>query len=342
MISAKKKNFIVEYRPTTIRVARISSEVAPTVIEEVLEVDLNVDDSPATAIREFAKAKSNAYMQAHCSVYPQGRLVRQVLIDSQKGKEVDFVMKYLRETAGVDPEDFAVHCLSAEDGADIDLSAYNKKDILICGAAKPEIVNLQEALVQSAIYPRRLEFGTIGTIGALKDMIGDDSSRSPALFLEIDKDSTSAVIVGPRGVEMARRIECGSTHIAEALKEEMNLKDDAAAEKILKSRDFDLGPIAPKLLRKLLRELQSSIGFFEVQTGSSVSDLYCLKDGKSLPWLESSICDLLNLTPFNFGFEQWLEAKGVSVAEGNLGEQIDSSWISLFALVADFGKGGEN
>ncbi len=340
MISAKKNNFIVEFRPSAIRAARISSETAPTVVEEVIEIDLLKDESPASSIREFAKAKSNSYMNASCVVYPEGRLVRQVMLDAQRGKEVDFVVDYLRKSAGVDPELFSAYCLSASDGGEIELRDYNKKDILVCGAAKSEISGVQAALVENGVYPRRLELGTLGTIGALKDALGSDASRSPVLFLEIDRSSTNAVIVGPKGVEMARRIDCGAIHIAQALKEEMSLKDDAAAEKILQSRDFDLGPIAPKLLRKLLRELQSSIGFFEVQTGSSVSELYCLKDGRFLPWLESSISDLLNLSALRLDLGAWLEGKSVTFASEEVREQVDNTWIGLFSLVLEYGKGG--
>lgn len=339
MISAKKNNFIVEYRPSAIRAARISSETAPTVVEEVVEIDLSKDDSPASTIRAFAKAKSNAYMHAHSVVYPEGRLVRQVLLDAQRGKEIDFVMDFLRKAGGVDPEKFAAYCLSAADGSEIDLAAFNKKEILVCGASKEEVSGVQRELVEKGIYPRRLELGTLGTIGALRDAIGGDAGRSPVLFLEIDQKFTNAVIVGPKGVEMARRIDCGAIHIAQALKEEMNLKDEAAAEKILQSRDFDLGPIAPKLLRKLLRELQSSIGFFEVQTGSSVSELYCLKDGRFLPWLEGSICDLLNLSPLPLDLSAWLEGKGVTFSSEEVGAKIDNTWLSLFSLVLEFGKG---
>lgn len=342
MISAKKNNFIVEYRPSAIRAARISSETAPTVVEEVVEIDLAKDDSPAETIRKFARAKANAHMHASSSIYPEDRLVRQVMLDAQRGKEVDFVMDFLRKSGGVNPETFSAYCLSAADGSEIDLAAYNKKDILVCGVSKQSVSDTQSLLLEHGIYPRRLELGTLGTIGALKDAIGTDAGRSPVLFLEIDKQSTNAVIVGPRGVEMARRIDCGASHIAQALKEEMSLKDEAAAEKILQSKDFDLGPIAPKLLRKLLRELQSSIGFFEVQTGSSVSELYCLKDGRFLPWLEASICDLLNLVPFPLDLGVWLESKGVTFASEETKSQVDNTWISLFSLVLELGKGGES
>lgn len=342
MISAKKKNFIVEFRPSTIRAARISSESSPTVIEEVGEWNWSEGSIPATEVREFASAKANGFLKAACAVYPKDRLLKKLLVDSPRGKEVDFVLGHLKESVGVDPDDFSVFCLSAESGNEVDLSSVNKKDILLCGSARETVEDMQRRMIDCAIYPRRLEMGTIGTVGALKNAIGNEAGRSPVLFLEIDTDFTTAVIVGPKGVEMARKIDCGSKAIALALKEEMNLKDEAAAEKILESQAFDLGPMAPKLLRKLLRELQSSIGFFEVQTGNSVSELFCLKEGESIEWLEASICDLLNLTPLNLDFPVWLEKNGVTFSGEAVAQKLDTRWIGLMALVLELNGGGSD
>ncbi|MBC2606842.1 hypothetical protein [Pelagicoccus albus] len=336
MISAKKNNFIVEFRPTTIRAARLSSSKSPLVVEEVLEIDLEEKGDIAGEVRGFAKAKSNGFLRASCSVYPEGRIVRQVRLDSTKGKEAEFVTDYLRKSVGITPEEFSTYCLSASDGADAELSEFNKKDILVCGAPKKSISDVQSSLVHNAIYPGRLEFGTVGTLGVLKNVVDSKSDKSPVLFLEIDIQETQVVIVGAKGVEMARSIEFGSEHLVAGLKQEMNLKDEAAAEKILKSREFDLGSIAPKLLRKLLRELQSSIGFYEVQTGSSVSELYCVKGGKTLPWLENSICDLLNLKPFTIDLEKWLQREDVSFSNQSDFEKMDTTWVSLLSLIMNF------
>lgn len=340
MISGKKTNFIVEFRTSTIRAARISSDHAPTVVEALLEIEREPETDVSGEIRSFAGAKSNAYMHASCAVYPSNRVVRQVLLDTGRGKEAEFVLGYLRNTVGVDPDTFAAYCISSTDGTDTDLAAYNKKPILLCGAPKSEIVEVQEALVGNAIYPNRLEIGTVGIVGVLKDIVMRSGDTSPALFLEIDESGTNAVIVGLKGVEMARRIDFGSGHIASALKEEMNLKDEEAAEKILRSRDFDLGSIAPKLLRKLLRELQSSIGFFEVQTGNSVSKIYSLNQGRVLPWLEHSICDLLNLKPLDLNMSEWLASEKIDFASDELREQVDVTWLGMLSLALELGKGG--
>lgn len=338
MISTKKQTFVVEFRPTAIRAIRASAERAPVVIEEVLEIDLLKESDVAGKLRAFASAKGNAYLHANCCVYPQHRLLRHLVLDAARGKETDFVLKHLRTNAGIDPDAYSVFCLSAADGTDADLAAFNKKAVLLCGAPRSEIVDIQKILVENGVYPSRVEIGTIGMIGFLKDTIGQGEEAAPLLFLEIDTDSTNAVIVGPKGVEMARRIDCGATHIATSLKEEMSLKDDAAAEKILRSRDFDLGPIAPKILRKLLRELQSSIGFFEVQTGQSVARLFCLKQGGSLSWLEQSVADLLNLKPLQLEMKEWLAARNVTFGSDAIGAKTDATWAGLLAMVLNFEK----
>ncbi|MDQ8201658.1 hypothetical protein [Pelagicoccus sp. SDUM812003] len=342
MISAKKNNFIVEFRPSTIRAARTSSEAAPVVIEDLLEIDLASGGDVAGELRKFSGAKGSGYMHASAVVYPSQRLVRQLVLDCGRGKESGFVIDYLKNSAGVDPDTFSVYCLSAVDGSDADLSAFNKKSILLCGAPSSEISEIQKDMVEVGLYPRRLEIGTVGTIGFLKEYLASSDNTSPILFLEIDDASTNAVIVGANGVEMARRIDFGASHIASALKEEMSLKDESAAEKILQSRDFDLGPMAPKLLRKLLRELQSSIGFFEVQTGNSVSQLFCLKQGATLPWLETSISDLLNLVQLNVDYRKWLDARGVTFSSEELSGRIDATWVGALSLVMDYGKGGQS
>lgn len=339
MISARKNHFIVEYRPTAIRAARVSSSSTPSVIEEVLELDLGSDATVADQVRRFAGAKGSSYLQASCAVYPSNRIVRHLRIEASKGKEAAFVIDYLKSNAGVDPDSFAAFCLSAEDGRDAELSAFNKKAVLLCGAPKSDIAEVQNELVNFGIYPGRLEFGTIGSIGVLKEALGEGDGGAPMLFLEINGDCTNAVIVGPKGVEMARRIDCGASHVATALREEMNLKDDAAAEKILISKDFDLGPIAPKILRKLLRELQSSIGFFEVQTGYSVSRVFCIKQGRKLDWLESSVCDLLNLKPLKWRFKDWLEERGITLGSEQVASTVDETWLGLVSLLLDLESG---
>lgn len=339
MISAKKNDFIIEMRPDCIRVARVSFKSQPVVIESILEQPLKPGaEGIAEALRTFAGVKGNAYLNGACAIYPTERILRHLSVDASRGKEGEFVLDFIRSQVGVDPANYAVFCLSAQDGKDAELAAFNKKPVLLCGVSRQEVATLQESLVSKGIYPTRLEMGSIGIIGAVKDLLAWQDEACPALFLEIERDSATAVIVGSKGVEMARRIDCGSDEIAQSLKEEMNLKDVEAAHKLLWSRDFDLGTIAGRILRRLMRELQSSIGFFEVQTGQSISKLHCMAGGKEVGWLRSSICDLLNLTPLKIDIPAWLASRGVTISDGVDRSRLDMTWLGLLALACELEK----
>src|SRR5690606_28574929 len=147
MISAKKNDFIIEMRPGCIRVARVNFKSHPAVIESIIEQPLKAGpEAAAEALRSFGGVKSNGYLNGACAVYPDARILRHLSLDASRGKEGDFVLEFLRSQVGVDPARYAVFCLSAQDGKDAELSAFNKKPVLLCGIARDEVAALQESL----------------------------------------------------------------------------------------------------------------------------------------------------------------------------------------------------
>lgn len=318
---------------------RVSSFNAPITIEAIQEIELGEDsEAIASSVRKFCGAKPNGYLNGTCVVYPERRVVRQVALDAPKGKETEFVFNFLHNEIENAPPDLAAHCLSPETGQEVDPREYGRKEVLICGVPHPDIHVLQESMLKHGIYPKRVELGTVGMIGALQDALKWKGSKVPALMLELDERSANAVIVGAKGIEMSRRIDTGSKDIAEALKLELNLKDEDAAIRLLSSKDFDFSTISRKIIRKLLRELQSSIGYYEVQTGQSVSWIH--SESRSIPmdWLEGSIGSFLNLEPFDLDFNEWLKSGGVSFANDELSEIADFSWIGLLSSLYTFNK----
>ncbi len=339
MISSRKKEYIIEYRPTSIRLARVSSLTAPITIEAIEEIELSADsETIARAVRQFCGAKANGYLNGSCIVYPDRRVVRQVSIDSPRGKETDFIFEFLQNEIENAPSDLSAHCLSPETGTEVDPNDFNKKEVIVCGVPNGDIADLQNRMLEHAIYPTRIELGTLGTIGALQDALIWKNSKVPALYLELDDHSANAVIVGSKGIEMSRKIDTGSKDIAEALKEELSLKDEAAAVRLLSSKDFDFSSISRKILRKLLRELQSSIGYYEVQTGQSVSWIHTSSRAVSMDWLEGSVGGFLNLESFELNISEWLQSSEINCADDELGKIADLSWIGLLSTLCSFNK----
>lgn len=337
MISSSKKEFIIEYRPSSIRIIRVSSLTTPLTIEAIEEVPLGDDaDAVASKVRKIAGAKANGYMNGVCVIYPDRRIVRQMSLDTPKGTEAEFIFKALGEALNI-PAEISAHCLSPVSGAPIDPEAFNKKEVIVCGIPNPDIVDVQKKMLEHGIYPSRIELGTVGIVGALQDALTWQGANAPALFLEVERDFSNAIIVGPKGIEMSRRIDSGAADIATALKEELNLNDDTAANRLLASKDFDFSSIARKILRRLMRDLQSSIGFYEVQTGQSVHWIHCATRANPMGWLEESVGDLLNLRPFEIDLSAWLKANGVESSEKeDAFEKIDLSWIGQISALCGF------
>jgi len=337
MISASKKEFIVEYRPASIRVARVSALTAPVTIEAIEEFSLSEGaDAIANSIRKVSGAKSNGFMNGCCVIYPERRVVRQVSIDAPKGKETEFIFGVLHHEIENAPPELSAHCLSPETGQDVNPSDFTRKEVIICGVPNPDIEKIQKGMLEHAVYPKRIELGTVGLIGSLQNALAWKQSSLSALLIEIDESSTNAAIVGAKGVEMSRKVPTGKRDIAEALKEELNLKDDEAAERLLSSKDFDFSSISRKILRKLLRELQSSMGYYEVQTGQSVSWIHSSSKAISMDWLELSLGESLNLKPFELDFHAWLESLEIRFADEELAGKVDISWMAMISALCSF------
>jgi len=341
MSSSSKKDFVLDYRSNRIRIARIDKRHSPVKVEAVVELANDDGSKVAESIRRFAGVKSSGYLAGSCATYPEGRFFKKVKVDCQKGKEADSLIESLRSDVKVDPDLVSAATLAAETGVEAAPSQLNKKEAILCGAPKDQLMMLQDSLLERAIFPNTLEVGTIGIVGTLKDISSRAGASGPVLYLEIEEKFSTLMIIGPKGIEMSRAIDSGTDEVAEAVKSELGLKDTASAEKLLASKDFDFGPMAPQILSRLLRELQSSIGFYEVQTGQSISRLLCQSGKGSAKWLLGSLSELLNLEPLSFDLNEWLGERGVELANEEVKSTVDESWLGLMAMVIDFETKGK-
>ncbi len=172
MISSSKKDYIVEYLPAFIRMVRVSSFNASPTIEAIEEVELGEGlEVIASSVRKFCGAKANGYLNGTCVVYPERWVVRQVVIDAPKGKETEFVFNFLHDQIENAPPELAAHCLSPKTGKEVDPREFGRKEVLICGVPHRDINELQQSMLEHAIYPKRLELGTVGILGAVQDVL---------------------------------------------------------------------------------------------------------------------------------------------------------------------------
>jgi hypothetical protein len=335
-LAKKSKGFCVEIGEYSTLAARLSQPEAPFVVEELREFPT----AEAGAISEWVKATegrgSTGYAHATCGVYPSKRIVRRHTLDIKKIKEPAYFSEIYTQQFRVEPEKYTIKVLNPDDGSDYDLAKANQKEALFCGLPSEDIISLQDKLLGQGIYPERLELGTLATLGGMVNYLKFKQNKSPLLLLEIGEESTQSFILNSEGVDISRPIFSGIAAMIPVVQKELGLKDEESAKKLFYSNTFDFTSMGGALVKKLLKELQSSIGFYEVQTGQSIGSVFCTQLPVSLTWLGTTMAGALGVSPMKMDTLPWLESLNIKLAEGVALGQPEERWAGLFSLMASY------
>jgi len=335
--ASKTKGYFVEQNDHAVLLARTSATTGPIVVEEVSECAAGDATAVAEALKKLQPKRSpTGYLNATCGVYPARRLVRRATVELKRLKEPGYFSELLATQFRLELDKHAVHAISAVDGTDYDLERATQKEVLFVGMLNEDVDAAQERLLASGIYPDRLELGTVASLGAVVDYLRFKKITMPTLVLEIGADVTHSFIVGANGVEIARPIPQGIEAILPVVQKELGLKDLEAAKKLFFSNTFDFTGMGPLLVKRLLKELQSSIGFYEVQTGQSVGQVVCLGVPPSLEWLDRSIAAALGISSMSIELEPWLASRGVTLAPGAAAARSGLRWFGLLSLMVSY------
>lgn len=337
LFSKKNKGFFVELNDHGILFARTSEPGLPFAIEEMAECGLN--DAPALAqvIRQVQPKKTpSGYLQATVGVYPPKRLVRRHSLELKRVKETGYFSDLFTQQFRIEQDRYTVAILNANDGADYDLVKATQKDAIFAGILNDEIASMQDNLLSLGIYPERLELGSLATLGGVVDYLAFNKSRTPTLVLEIGADATHSFIVSAQGVEASRPIPQGLDAMLPVVQKELGLKDEESAKKLFYSNTFDFTGMGPLLIKRLLKELQSSIGFYEVQTGQSVGQVLTTQLSPKQAWLDAAIAQSLGIASLKPDAGAWLQSRHITIPETLLKNTKEVRWFGLFALMAHY------
>jgi hypothetical protein len=337
LFSPKTKGYFIEQTEHAWFMARTSVAGARSVIEEFREVPLTDTAALAAALRDIQLKKSpSGYLHATCAVYPPKRLVRRASLELKRVKEPGYLVEVCTQQFRVEAEKYTLAVLNAADGTDYDVSRAAGKEVLFCGLPGEDIISIQNSLLESGIYPERLELGSVSLLGGVIDYLAFGKSKAPTLVLELGGDATHSYIVSAGGVEASRPIPQGVDAMIPVVQKELGLKDEESAKKLFYSNSFDFTGMGPQLIKRLLKELQSSIGFYEVQTGQSIGQVICTLLPTKLNWLETAIATALGVAPLKFDFNAWLQARQIGVSDHATGAGLDRRWFGLLASIARY------
>ncbi len=335
--SQKTKGFFVELNDHAVMLARTSSSTAPFTVEDMRECPPGDAAALEEAIRIIQPKKSpSGYLHASVGIYPAKRLVRRHSLEMKRIKEAGYLAEVCTQQFRIEQEKYALAILNAADGSDYDLTKATQKDVLFCGLPGDDVNAVQNTLLEGGIYPERLELGSVATLGGVVDCLAHAKSKVPTLVLEIGADATHSFIVSSTGVDASRPIPQGLDAMVPIVQKELGLKDEESARKLFYSNTFDFTGMGPLLIKRLLKELQSSIGFYEVQTGQSVGQVLCTQLSPKLAWLDAAIASALGITSLRLDPAPWLLSRQITLPEALAKNAQDVRWFGLLSLMAHY------
>ncbi len=336
LFSRKPKSYCIEFGEQSISLAKLSQANAPLVIEEIKEFAVNDTE----LLKEYLKTASGkgptGLVHTRCGIFPAKRLVRRHTLDLKRIKEPAYFNEIYTQQFRIDPEKYTVAVQNSTDGSEYDDSKGNQKEVVFCGMPSDEIDTMQDSLLAQGIYPEQMELTSVATLGALINYLKFKQSKTPLLLLEFGADTTQSYILSAEGVEISRPIQSGISAMIPVVQKELGLKDEDSARKLFYSNTFDFTSMGMALTKKLLKELQSSIGFYEVQTGQSIGGVLCTQLPQSLGWLSSTMTGALGVSSFKMDLPPWLESVGIRFAEEARPSSLNERWLGLLSLIASY------
>jgi hypothetical protein len=336
LFGKKSKSFCVDFGAQSVLLARLSQAEAPCVVEELEEFPA----ADLAALENYVKSSpgrgATGFAHAQCGTYPASRLVRRHTLDLKRTRDPAYLNEVVSQQFRLDAEKYTTLLLNPADGTEFDSAKGSQKEALFCGMPADEVTIWQDKLLEAGIYPERLELGSVATLGALVSYLNFKQIKAPVLFLEIGANQTHSFIVSADGVDFSRPIPSGVADMIPVVQKELGLKDEESAQKLFYSNTFDFTSMGPALTKKLLKELQSSIGFYEVQTGQSIDSVFCTQLPPALGWLCGTLASGVGVNLLKLELLPWAQSLGISLAPGVQLTAPEERWLGLFGLIASY------
>ena len=335
--SQKSKGFFVEMNDHAVMLARTSAPVAPFAVEDMRECPPRNAAALEEALKAIQPKKApSGYLHATVGIYPAKRIVRRHALELKRIKEAGYIAEVCTQQFRIEQDKYTIAIINANDGSDYDMAKAAQKDVIFSGLPAEDVDSAQNMLLEAGIYPERLELGSLATLGGVVDCLAFTKSKTPTLVLEIGADATHSFIVSAGGVEASRPIPQGLDAMVPIVQKELGLKDEESARKLFYSNTFDFTGMGPLLIKRLLKELQSSIGFYEVQTGQSVGQVLCAQLSPKLIWLDAAIASALGINSLKIDPVPWLQSRQVTLPETLAKTAQDIRWFGLLGLMAGY------
>lgn len=335
MLPKKTKGLFIEVNGFSYLVAAATGLTPPFSVELIKEFPRNQPELLKEFLDQGVTSRGSRYLHAHVGIIPESRFFRLHNLDSMtKAKSQDFFPNLLEQQYRISAQSSQMAVISAQTGSAFspEKSLASQKELILCGADVREFTAFQDNLVECGIFPESLQLGTLSSIAGLKHYLKIKESEEPALLLEVTQNSANLVILSREKVDLCRPVNFGFNTVLPVIQQELGLKDEESAKNLFFSNTFDFREIGPKLLHKIIKELNASTGFYEVQTGQTIPHLYMTSLPENLNWIPEVIAQQMDIELMDIDWEGWADEIGISFGEDCSTGDLGPTAFGLFSL----------
>jgi hypothetical protein len=334
-----KRAIYIDLRPERPWVAAVSALGSPLEVSAISTLN-SIADLPAFLSGLNTKAR---YTHGIVGGYPAGRFLRHATLEvPAKAREENFFDSYLRAHYQLELSEHSVAILNPSTGLPVDFEKVVPKELIFVGAPQSQLADIQGQLVAHGCYPDRLEVGTLATLGGLIHYQRVQQMGSCVVMIEWGEESSLFTICSSRRIELSRVIPFGQRQLIAQVCADLGLKDEQSAQKILATGSFDFVEMGALILKRYIKELQASAGFFEVQTGQALKHFVMTLLPAHLGWVEQVLAQYLGLDLLSLDYTGWANTLGINFSPGALPEGgLGREQLGLFSLMINTPPDGE-
>ncbi len=251
-----------------------------------------------------------------------------------KTKDPEYFPLLIKRELETDNDAIIYQVLESHNGNLYDAEKVTDKHFIVAGIEEDNIVAIQDNIVNTSLYPQKIELSTLHNIGLLRKYM-ENEGQMCIMMLEIyDSDSLITLIEGNE--VHFRKISSGERLICEMIKAELSLKDYESARKLLYSNTFDLSDIAPVITGPLLKEVSAMAGQYEVKTGQSITKVFLPTLSSTQSWMAGLISNKLGSTALEFKIREVAELLNVSLSSDLELPKDETQMIPIIAQMTKF------
>ncbi len=272
-----------------------------------------------------------------CSVAPLNRFIHRVKLDLKVKKQgVGGFGALLKERFNIELPSHKVAVLDADTGENIDVKNL-PDNVCFVGAPKKEFTEAQAELLKHYLYPQRMFLTTLDSLSGLIHYASLKKVTAPILYIEISLNKSHIFILKDKKIEASYPLVYGLKNFIQAARKDYNLPDDVSAHKYLTNDVKPDSDEAQKLVSRMVAELKSYVGFFEVQCGTTIGNIFFNQLPPTLGWIEQGISKLMGIETLEIDYQTWLKSKGLMVKEGLIKDNnLPKHLFNVFSLMMNY------